>query len=184
MKKSILTLATVLALGAATTATHAANVFLVQFDETPTGVFANTYEDGILIQNVNVGPESYGGGYGLQWNTGALLTSDVDVAVNILDANGSLSDTWHLFGHAGDGFINIPFTSDATQGLDGGSLQEIAGFQTVAHFVLNNGDDYTWQFSSPEEGGVPEPAGWALMLLGIGGLGLALRAGRKTAAAV
>ena len=184
MKKSMLTLATVLALGAGATAAQAANVFLVQFDETPTGLFGNTYEDGNLIQSVNVGPESYGGGYGLQWNgSGAVLASDVNVAVNILDADGSLSDTWQLFGHTGDQSISIPFTSDATQFLDAGSLRETGGYQTVAHFVLANGDDFTWQFRSPE-GGVPEPAGWALMLLGIGGLGLALRAGRKTVAAV
>jgi hypothetical protein len=30
---------------------------------------------------------------------------------------------------------------------------------------------------------VPEPSAWALMLVGIGGLGVSLRAGRKTATA-
>ena len=38
-------------------------------------------------------------------------------------------------------------------------------------------------YATPVLGSVPEPAGWALMLVGFGGLGASLRAGRKTAIA-
>jgi hypothetical protein len=51
--------------------------------------------------------------------------------------------------------------------------------------VPNNGTPYAdmnlWAYAG---GSVPEPASWALMLVGFGGLGAAVRSRRKTAAAV
>jgi hypothetical protein len=185
MNKHILALGTTLALGLGATAAHAGDQFLFQFDDTVEGhLWANTYQNGTLIQSVDVGPESYGSGYGLQWNgTGAVLTSDIDVAVNIYDIDGvTLSDTWHLFGLAGDGLLQIPFVSDVegqtlTPLPNGIRMIETGGWQTVLENDLANGDHFIWQFAS-DVGDVPEPASWAMMLAGFGLLGMAMRARR------
>ena len=136
-----------------------------------------------LIQSAGF-PESYNGSYGLQWNAGAALASNVDIGVNILESDGTLSDTWRLFGSTGDTRINIPFFSDIegqtlTPPLSATSIFETGNWQTVANFTLNNGDTFTWQFRSD----VPEPAAWALMVVGFAGLGVALRSRRRNIAA-
>jgi hypothetical protein len=186
MRQLVLTLAAALALGAGSTAVHA-NTFLVQADDLTDTLAINTYENGVLIQNAVIGGESYLGAYGLAWDANAFLASDVDVRANIYEKGGSLSDTWQLLGAAGQQLINIPFISD-TGGApllplpNGKGFFETGGWQTVAQFTLVNGDDYTWQFRS-DAGGVPEPAAWALMLVGLGGLGVAARSRRKAALA-
>ena len=182
MRKTVLTLAATLALGVCASAANA-NTFLVQMDDLTDTLFVNTYEDGALIQSVGF-PESYNGSYGLQWNAGAALASNVDIGVNILESDGTLSDTWRLFGSTGDTRINIPFFSDIegqtlTPPLSATSIFETGNWQTVANFTLNNGDTFTWQFRSD----VPEPAAWALMVVGFAGLGVALRSRRRNIAA-
>ena len=44
------------------------------------------------------------------------------------------------------------------------------------------GDGYGHGFLASPTGAAPEPAGWALMILGFGGLGAALRRQRRTLA--
>ena len=94
-----------------------ADLFLFQWLDDEPALTGNTYQNGVLIQSVVVGDESYSDGYGL-WN-GATLLNDVNVNVNIYETDGvTLSDTWQLTGTAGAGFLNIPFNSD----VDGSSL--------------------------------------------------------------
>ena len=187
MKKSILTLAAALALTVGASSAHAANSFVFQWDDLGDSIHGITYENGVVIQDANIGGESYGGSYGLGWDPSSFLASDVDVAFNIYGAGEGLSDTWHIFGNAGDAVIQIPFNSDVegqtlTPLVNAISLKETGQFQTVLQFTLTNGDDYTWQFRSDVESGVPEPATWALMLGGFGLAGVALRRRRMAVA--
>lgn len=187
MRKTTLFLAAALSLGVGSTAVHAQNTFLVQADDLTDTLAINTYENGTLIQNAVIGGESYPFYYGLAWDPNSYLTADTNVAANIVEPGGALSDTWNLYGAAGDGIISIPFNSD----VEGGSaltplanavtIHENGQWQTVAQFTLTNGDAYTWQFRS--DAGVPEPASWALALVGLGGLGAAMRSRRKAALA-
>ena len=179
MRRNILPLAIALAMGIGQA--QAANDFVFLWQDTTDNLFGITWENGVIIQNVNVGHESYNGSYGLGWDPNSFLTSDVNINVNIVEpGTGALSDTFRLFGRQGDGSLNIPFISDATTPLSGAvTLGETGGRQTVFQNTLTNGDTYTWQFQS----GVPEPSTWALMLVGFAGLGFAsYRASRKNVA--
>jgi hypothetical protein len=65
---------------------RAASSFLFQWDDTEQGLWGNTYQDGVLIQSVLVGLETYANGYGL-WNNATML-ADFRVAVNIWEPGG------------------------------------------------------------------------------------------------
>jgi hypothetical protein len=185
MRKSLVGLGAALALVFSASAASASE-FIFQWDDSSEGhLYGITFQDGVEIQNVDVGGESYNSSYGM-WN-GATLVNDFDVAFNIFDLDG-LSDTYHIFGFAGSGTFNPHFNSD----VDGGSpltplanavsITETGNFQTVYDFTVSNGDHYTLQFRSDVEAGVPEPASWALMIGGFGLIGAAMR--RRNAVAL
>jgi len=66
-----------------------------------------------------------------------------------------------------------------------GTNQAFVGFTSGTGSGFENHDILNWSFSdttSLTTGGVPEPASWALMLMGFGGLGAALRRRRAAVA--
>lgn len=113
---------------------------------------------------------------GVWANTGNyadLGSADVRVQVNGFggDSTGASYETWADFvGH--DGGVSVGFV---TLDLDGGFSPP--GQQMLAdNFTVNN-DVLT------ASGGVAEPASWALLIAGFGGVGAMLRTRRKAAAA-
>jgi hypothetical protein len=102
--------------------------------------------------------------------------------VFFLERDGTLSDVLHFayssdangFGHL-DGFV----MSDVSGAIDPGFLSSrgIFATQTVS-------ENHPFNFSNTNitaifQSGVPEPATWAMMVLGIGGIGASLRTARR-----
>jgi hypothetical protein len=90
------------------------------------------------------------------------------LALSIKDGGGNVTSVTQLDGYSGGFFGLISTTSFTTLEIRGGVTPGSAETYTLDNL----------QFG----GAVPEPASWALMLVGFGGLGLALR-GRKASAA-
>jgi hypothetical protein len=183
---------------AASAADIIGDTYLFQFDDsTEAGLIASTYlNGGACVQCVTLGGESYPGGYGLFEPAGvdpfanpSLLAQDVNVQVNILDANGTLSDTWSITGLRGDQALQIPFFSDVEgqtlTPLDTlNFLTETGDWQTVAEFdaitALGTTDHYIFQFRSDIDA-VPEPLTLSLFGAGLAGA-VAVRRRKKKAA--
>lgn len=175
-------LAAAFALGLSVPAASAAT-YLVQFDDTPGALIGTTYRDGLLIQTTNVGAGGYDAYFGVLG--GAFLVSDFDIKANVFEPGGLVpSDTWRLLGVAGNPAFELKVHTD-TNGVTppplagAPSIFETGDWQTMAAFTVNNGDQYTFQFRSDPGSAVPEPAAWALMIVGFGGLGAVLRSKRR-----
>ncbi len=103
-----------------------------------------------------------------------------------LVATDLTDDTIHSY-RLGDSFTD---TINETSGLQSVALTagHIYFFQlqdaetfTVSHNSLGDTSNFSWTIDSNAPAGVPEPAAWALMILGFGGIGTVLRR-RRTAA--
>jgi hypothetical protein len=143
-------------------------------------------------------------GSGSDWMYTFTATGDGEFQMDYsVTASG---DTEGLFGWS-IGFIGGPssggpdlttlqFAGDPT--TSGIFTAAVTAGQTYTVFLDNNGNvsqsgeaafagqmngDFDWQIDERNGGGVPEPAAWALMLVGFGGMGAALRRRRLAAIA-
>lgn len=151
-----------------------------------TSLRAITTQDGIVIQNSNVGTQ-YTSGYGL-WN-GQNLTNSFSAAFNFYDVSNALVFTYAPSGTAGSSIFNIPILNAVNGPLTplagGTSLTASSTVQNLLTFKAG-ADNYTLQFQSlvGPVAAVPEPATWAMMLAGFGMIGFSLRRRRKQAVRV
>lgn len=119
--------------------------------------------------------DANGGVWGSTGNYADLSSADVRVQVNGFggDSTGAGYETWADF-VSHDGGVSVGFVS---LDLDGGFSQPGGQQMLVDDFTVNN------DVLTAGGGAVPEPASWALLIAGFGGLGATLRARRRAAPA-
>ncbi len=181
MKKLLLTSVGIATLSFSGTASAAEMIFLWDYDSPTQTLRGITSQNGTVIQNANVGAQ-YTGGYGL-FNSQTLL-ANLNLGFNIFDGGGNLLHTWAVTGTSGSSSFSTPFLNGelgpltplagGTAVIANGLVQTVGGFSTAD-------DTYTLQFRTNANlaGAVPEPATWALMLIGFGAIGAAVRRQRK-----
>jgi hypothetical protein len=111
-----------------------------------------------------------------EWN-GETITGLVPVGVHFDNDNLIFPDSDPTLD--GDGFaffVAGPLAGDTGRGMVSFSFFEEDGYADEI-----DDSDYIQSFRPTRETAVPEPASWALMLLGVGGVGAGLRASRRKA---
>jgi hypothetical protein len=198
MKSSTILLGSALAL--ALVSANAAQATTLNFDLLPSGAVAsNTYAGQGVTINAAVGVDAqaniaivtgvnnstYGnGGDPTRGNypyypTHETTTFDFSTGVSGLsfffnNYGTNNRSTFSAYGTSG-------LISSGNIGADNGVMEFVAGSGITQLVVTNAGDDWIYGIDSLTftPGGVPEPGMWALMLVGFGGLGVALRGQRR-----
>jgi hypothetical protein len=110
------------------------------------------------------------------------LLSKIDVSANPIDFGTPLSGYTVVGLHFGGG--NTGYNGTAFWLLDiTGSINTISYTSSVEKGLSNGGLYLTGGGTPTQYGAVPEPSTWAMMLLGFGGIGVALRRRRRTSGA-
>ena len=143
-------------------------------------------EVGMLVNGVPtgvVGLDDHSSAIGLALNLGAVTAGDT---LTFFDDVSSINTTWYsdpTLNTADDGGNHV-YSTDATAGqvFAGSPAGVYVGFEDL-NFI--SGSDYnyfddTFVFTNTTlAGGVPEPATWALMLMGVGMIGAGVRLARR-----
>jgi len=151
---------------------------------TPTGSLLATiplskcgsYCDGLEFANGNLISNEYDGGYGGS-NT-----------YDVYSTSGTLLTAGFIHGHDSSGNTGIAFdgTNYYVSNVFAGTIGVYDGSGNWTHDItLSSGGGLVEDLSVNYQAvlGVPEPAAWALMLIGLGGIGASVRFNRKLAKA-
>jgi hypothetical protein len=164
----------------------AASAAITVFDVTGTAQNVSGVALGTCASNATC---NFSGTLGMDVALGALLTVDITFPglsgpFNTLGPQNSAPPNGWTF-TAGNGFddLTLDFTTTPTPGsLVGFAGGTITGLQVDERVTMNG----TLLLYTVQSGGsitaVPEPATWAMMLLGFAGLGFAFRRSRRKAA--
>lgn len=175
MKSFLVASIAVLALGWSAGVALAADNYLIQLDDRALNdsITANTFKNGnpVPVQSLLFQNDEVNASYDLF--SGATLINTFDNQFNYYEKDGkTLSDTVEVSGTAGNTFFNVAFLSDPNSLSplpNGGFNIENGQFQQgVLAGIVSNGDFYNLEIASDIN--IPEPATWALMLVGFLGI--------------
>ena len=125
---------------------------------------------------------NYAAGFdtGFSFNYVGQYTGSVGV-YDGLNGTGTLLGSVSLVPNLGScpGYASSGFCPFSPAGINFSGTARSISFGGVANQIVF--DDVTFGSSAPGVPAVPEPATWAMMLVGFGGMGVALRRRRKTA---
>jgi hypothetical protein len=178
-----------IAIALASTVAHAANTYVLTLDDTNENqIVGKLYTNDVQTDTMNFPAENATVSFFLKNHQ--TLPANLDNQFNFYEPGITplvLSDTAEISGIGGEFSVLITFLSDDSSPLsplpNGGVNFETGLFQNIAQFTTSNGDSYTFQIASDAVEAIPEPATWAMMLLGLAGLGAAMRTTRRKSGA-